>query len=276
MKINRILLKPGIKACSKEIPDYQLAKIVSTLFENEIKTENSILYQVELIKSKNNCKTYKLSYGNNVYYLKKFFEQSLSKKILNIFRTTKAFRCYSISHKLDAANIPVAEPVMYLTCTKRFINRESIFVTKKVDGIPLREYLKQDISSDLKEKALKKYFFLLGHFYKNGFKHGDPGLYNFFIDVKDNNDYSFTFLDLDVIHKLPIIPVIVVLNGLAKLYSLSGSYFSDKLPIYIKVFLDACKKPINMDKAICYLVEKGEQRIIKFKNRKRPKGQWVN
>lgn len=250
MLYQKIRLKSGIKVGYRETFDRQLAEISSMLFEDQYPVENRDTYRLEIIKTKNNCKTYRLICGNEVYYLKKFFEKSTFIKIRNIFRTSKAFRCYSISHKLAAANIPVAEPLMYITSTKRLIGRESIFVTKEVAGTSLMEFLEQDISPDLREQVLMKLFGLLGHFYKNGFKHGDPGLYNYFIELK-NGDYRITFLDLDVVHKFPKIPAVIALKSLGKMGSLWGhAFFVDKWSIYVKIFLDKFDPKINLDKAM--------------------------
>lgn len=267
MQSKVISLKKGIKVGYTEKLDYELAQIASTCFESNNPTVIGNSYQMELIKTKDNCRTYRLIWGNDVYYLKRFFEDSLFIKVRNVFRTSKAFRSYSISHKLAAANISVAEPLMFINFTKRIIEKESILVTKKVDGISLKEFLEQDISADLKEKILQQLFRLLGHFYKSGFKHGDPGLYNYFIDVR-KDDYIITFLDLDVVHKIPRMPVIIALNGLAKMSSLSGRHiFGDNWSVYVKTFLDVFNPSINFDEAMDYFDKEREKRIMKYKKR---------
>jgi hypothetical protein len=264
MKFKKICLNKGIKVGYRETFDAEIAEIASSLFSEDISTKLTASYKLEFFKARHNCKTYILTRGDEVYYIKKFFEQPLRKKILNVFRTSKAFRCFAISYKLAAIKISVAEPAMYLTNSKRIIERESIFVAKKAVGMNLVSVLlSQDIPLDEKEEAVKQLFLLLGYMHKNRFKHGDPCLPNFLIDhQKDNN--LITFIDLDQVHWMPYMPLFLALHGLAKINALSGPKISkllgEKWSIYVKSFLDGFNPRVELDEAICF-IERDKARI---------------
>lgn len=272
MKQKKIYLKKGIKAVYREAFDPELAEIACKLFGQNLQTDCSDSYKLELIKTKENCKTYKLSRGNNVYFLKKFFEPSFHKNVQNLFRTSKALRCFSTAFKLAAVNISVAEPVMYLTCSSRIIKKESILITKKAAGVQLMDFLKsQDVPSDAKEKALLKLFHSLGYFYKHRFKHGDPCLYNYFVDP-ENDEYLITFIDLDQVHQVAYMPDFFALHSLVKISTLGGGTFlTEHWPTYVQTFLNAYNPKITLDKAICSINKQKDRKGI-FRFRKHKKG----
>lgn len=261
MRVKKVCLSKGIKVGYREALDFELAEIASTLFAQTGSPNLTTSYKLELIKAKNNCQTYRLVRGDEVYFLKKFFDQPLYKKILNVFRVSKAFRCYATSFKLLSVNIPVAEPVMYLTYSRWIIEKESIFVTKKAAGIELMDFLTSpSISSSRKEEALKVLFHLLGHFCKNRFKHGDPCLYNYLIDPR-KDDYFITFVDLDQIHRVPYMPVYLALHCLTKIRRLGGgSLLQERWPIYVQTFLNAFNPKIDLAKAIRDIEKENERR----------------
>jgi hypothetical protein len=261
MKFKKDRLSKGIKVGYRETFDFELAEIASMLFSENISTKLTSSYKLEFLKARHNCKTYILTRGDEVYFLKKFFEPSLRKKILNIFRTSKAFRCYATSYKLASIKISVAEPVIYLTYSKRIIEKESIIVTKKTEGINLADYLlAQDIPIDKKTEAAKRLFQLLGYFYKKCYKHGDPCLPNYLIDPQNGGDI-ITFIDLDQVHRMPYMPVHLALHCLAKISGLGGSKLLGKnWPIYVKLFLDAFNPRIELAKAIRF-IERDQKRM---------------
>ncbi len=264
MKFKKVCLNKSIKVGYRETLNTEIAGIASSLFNENISTKLTSSYKLEFIKARHNCKTYILTRGDEVYYIKKFFEQSLRKKVLNLFRTTKAFRCYAISYKLAAIKIAVAEPVMFLTCSKRIIEKESIFITKKAAGIGAGTFLlSQNIPLDEKEEAVKQLFRFLGYLHKKRFKHGDPCLPNYIIDHQKDNDI-ITFIDLDQVHRMPYMPKLLAFHSLAKLNALCISELRKPLeegwPIYVKAFLEGFNPRIELDAAMRF-IERDKARI---------------
>lgn len=172
--------------------------------------------RLQLVRENRNREVYLIKEQDHVYYVKRFFATSTYEKIKNTV-LNKAVNSYRLSRRLMSAGFKVAEPVLAFQCRKK---GESVYVTKKLTGVQMNEFLDGDIPEVLKERVLNKFVITIANLFKNGFLHCDPTLSNFLIN-ENNNYYEVGLVDLDAIIHLSRPINTLTYKNLAKLYTRS-------------------------------------------------------
>lgn len=265
MKLKKIKITPEIKLYySDQKPDWDLVNKASRIFFGSI----------EPFKTKHRHQVYMLEHNNEVYYVKKFspptFEQELSYR----FRESKADNCLNISNQLRKANFKVVESIFVLNYQKKW-KHESLFVTKKTEGISLDDFFSSDVDNCEKKDVMSCLVSTLGVFYKNGFLHYDPVLINFFIDP-NQKPYEIIFLDFDSIsynRRISTKRTFDVLSkfcyfcyGFLESQNIGKLYSYDKVIFYLDIFLRSYNPKIKVDEAYKYLTQ-GTIKLLKRKGK---------
>lgn len=178
------------------------------------------------------AKVYRLTFRGEVYYLKIYTPQTMSKIIKNFFRPADAVRYFQTSLKLLNASITVAQPILALTRKKMFQATQSIFVTREVFGPNLRTYLMdEDIQHDFdcREKLISQLSHIWINLANHKLAHHDPHLLNFIVHADHKNqDFQINLIDIDNVYFKPFLPKKVLLEkNLQKLkWQLSRPEFS--------------------------------------------------
>jgi ribosomal protein L30E len=174
MKFQKVCTMAKVKTYYFKIFDEELTQIAATLFDNEhVQPQSDELKQITYYCTR---QVYRLKWGDEIYYLKKFVTPFLIKKLKNVIRLSKAVASMRKAWGLMEHNFEVAEPVAALTYQKNLFHKESIYITKNYSGSSLKEFLLSDASIEAKKKALWDFSTLLGDFYKYGYFHRDPHL----------------------------------------------------------------------------------------------------
>lgn len=270
MKIKQISFTSEIKLYySKEEPELNLVRSVSQIFDGSVQS----------FKKMPRHEVYLLEHGNNVYYAKKFFPTTFEQKLSYCIRKSKALKCFILFNQLVNANFKTIESVFVLNYQKG-LKRESILVTKKTDGVNLKDVLIMDIDRSVKKEVLVCLLLTLGTFLKKGFRHNDPGLENFLIDL-NKKPYEIIFMDLDAIESIPWLSPKRAFYSLNKLsFSIYATlvsqnnekaYSCEQAKFYIEQFLKSYDPEIEVNKALQYLT----RGIVKlFRNPKKYPGRF--
>lgn len=218
--------------------------------DNHLKTTINRIFassahsRLQLVRSNKNREVFLIEEQGRIYYLKRFFASSTIEKLKNIV-LNKAVNSLRLSHRLMSTGFLVAEPVLATKCRK---NGESIYVTKKLAGTPLDEFLSSDIPKILKEKAVNQFVITIANLFKKGFIHCDPALSNFLIQG-NNNHYEVGLVDLDAIIHLPRPINMITYKNLAKLYTFSSNFseFNNQQQAlkYLKNFIEIYNNKLN-------------------------------
>lgn len=192
--------------------DQNLAIAISRAFLNCDPDQSGL----QLVRSNRNREVYLVKGQDQVYCVKRFFPNSTLEKIKNAI-LNKPFNSFRLSQRLMSTGFLVAEPVSAFQCRK---NGEGVYVTKKLTGVPLNEFLSFDIPEALKEKVLDQFTVTIANLFKNGFLHCDLTLSNF-LSREKSNYYEIGLVDLDAIIHLPRPINSLTYKNLAKLYARS-------------------------------------------------------
>lgn len=247
-----------IRKHHKEL-DHNLATGIDRFFISNDPGDSGL----QLVRSNRNREVYLVKMQNQIYYVKRFFSTSTREKIKNII-LYKAFNSFRLSHRLMSTGFLVAEPVLAFRCHKK---GEGVYVTKKLTGFPLNEFLSFDIPEVSKEKALNQFVITIANLFKNGFLHCDPTLSNFLISEK-NDHYEIGLVDLDAIIQLPRPIDTLTYKNLAKLYARSPILweYRDELEEqnYLKTFIRIYNHrldPVTVRKRIGRMIAKRMSRL---------------
>ncbi|WP_333594249.1 lipopolysaccharide kinase InaA family protein [Anaerospora hongkongensis] len=225
----------------QDVLPYELAEeIIQSLWIN---TSQQINENYKLIQE-TKAKVYKLTFDNQVYYLKSYSPRSTSKILKNLFRPIEAIRCFQTDLKLNKANIPAAKPVLAITRKVNCFLVDSIFVTREVPGIDLFTYMTTSNlnNPELRKKIMKKLAIIWSDLINNNFLHIDPGLNNLIIKP-EKKDIQLKLIDIDAIYSLPFIPKkLLIIKNLLRLKQRMNFFAATKAEsnLFITHFLKRC------------------------------------
>lgn len=152
---------------------------------------------------------YKMQFRNEIYYVKSYTPQNLSKIVKNFFRPADAVRYFRTAIRLSQAGVPIAQPVLALTRKTGFHPPDSIYVTREVPGINLWTYLCQGVRSDLEQrkKMVSQFAFMWSRLIKLRLVHQDPQLGNYIASFgATEKDIQVNMIDVDNIYFIPLLP----------------------------------------------------------------------
>lgn len=195
--------------------DNSYDKLAGRIIEFFWANKNIEGYEFELIKA-DKSEVYKLHTPNAVYYVKYYQAQKFSKKIKNLVRKPAAARHFYTANKLLASRIGTAEPILGIVKDKNLLLKESLFVTREIQGINLYEHAKSQPEIDTRRIIIKKLAKLWAKLINNNFWHKDPRLFNIMLQ-EDGQSLELILVDIDNIYSLPIFPHRLVIKNLTKL-----------------------------------------------------------
>lgn len=142
--------------------------------------------------------------GSTRVFLKVFHSCGIADVVKDFFRDSKAKRFWRQGLALSAAgfNVPLTLAAGEL---RRFrILRRSFVVTQRIDGQPLPAVLEKfvgnraDVQSvQLKRRGLLRLAELIQKFHEHGFVHGDLVASNVLVELRQQRDPEFYFMDND-------------------------------------------------------------------------------
>ncbi len=267
MKLKQKKITPEIKLYyTDQEPDWDLVIKTSQLFDSNIKA----------LKRKPCHKVYLFEHNNDVFYAKKFAINNLEKRLRDRFHETKAIKCLKISNQLITTNFKVIEPIFVLNYKKN-LRHESLFITKKYDGISINDFLINETDNSKKKEVMFCLISTLGVLFRNGFIHHDPILANFFLD-KNKNPYEIIFLDLDSITYSQTISKKSTFLALSRFFFFYYkfllrqnnviSYSHEQILYYLDIFLKSYNPKIKIDSAYKYLIQ-GTVKLLKSKKERK-------
>lgn len=211
---------------------------------------------VELISSSGgrNIDVYKINYQNDIYYLKHYFYERISKKIqCNFIRKPEGSRNLKISNELIESGINTAEPIFGAT-KNNFITKDSLYLTKKAEKIELKKFLKKN---EFTKEILLKLANFWAKFVNNNLIHQDPGFNNLFIDYK-NDQLQITTIDIDDIYHLKFLPKKMIVHLLARflaktfiniyIYQEHNLLTERDVDNFIEVFIKNCNRDLDFSR----------------------------
>lgn len=220
---------------------YELAEeIIQSLWINKSQQLNENFKLVQETKAK----VYKLTFDNQVYYLKSYSPRNTSKILKNLFRPIEAIRCFQTDLKLNNANIPAAKPVLAITRKVNYFLVDSIFVTREVPGIDLFTYMTtyNFNNTEVRKKIMKSLAIIWSDLINNNFLHIDPGLNNLIIQP-EKKEVQLKLIDIDAIYSLPFIPKkLIIIKNLLRLKQRMNFFAATKAEsnLFITHFLKRC------------------------------------
>ncbi len=186
---------------------YELAEeIIRFVWLNQASSED--VEKFDLIRDIRS-KVYKLKFENEIYYLKSYTPQNMSKIVKNYFRPADAVRYFQTSIRINQAGMAVAQPILALTRKRGFHPADSIFVTREVPGVDLSTYLMGDAQYDpeLRKKIITQLALIYSKLVSHNLAHQDPCLRNFIIHPgQKEKDFQLQLIDVDNIYFMPLLP----------------------------------------------------------------------
>lgn len=220
MRIKRRRLAQRTVVYYSQLPDPELVAGVAKLFETMIGSAPGE-QNLKLIKrnyKERSRETYSLNFAEEIYYVKKFYPLTLRERLKYRRFSPRGVQCFFLSSLLLRAGFAIPEPVFALSYHRKLFHRESIFVTKKCNGISLKEFVRSEAETIIKNGVIHKFAQTLGRFYRKGFIQTDPNFGNFLLDLTPDNQ-TFVFIDIDAIIYKPYFGSKVVFKSIAKCFS---------------------------------------------------------
>ncbi|WP_110954082.1 lipopolysaccharide kinase InaA family protein [Anaerosinus massiliensis] len=166
-------------------------------------------------------KVYKMNFKNEIYYVKSYTPQTISKKIKNYFRPADAVRYFQTSIRIKQAGVAVAQPVIALTRKRGIYPSDSIFVTREIPGIDLYTFLMGEARANpvLRNNVISQLALILAKLSTHSLAHQDTSLYNFIVHPEQcNKILHIQLIDVDNIYFRPLLPQkLILLKNLKKL-----------------------------------------------------------
>lgn len=226
-------------------------ELLEDIIDKFIIIDDKTEYQAALFKDDKAHDVFKYKLDGNTYYIKKYENLKFKKKVKNLFRPAEGERYLKLLNKLQEIGVPTIKKGWAIKYGS-FINRESLFITEKISGQELIDFLDDSDDVKLREKAIENLSRLLNTLYINKLLSGDPNFSNFFVDEVG----EIKFIDMDSIKKFPAMSQRIIDKNLAKLLALAYVH---------EVELSLSEKRVLVNKT---LKEKKFQDILKLAKEK--------
>ncbi|MBM7622953.1 lipopolysaccharide kinase InaA family protein [Sporohalobacter salinus] len=269
MKLNK-------KRYDEKTTVYHYNKLEQDLVKKSVeclKTNKVNINNLNLVKSANGRKVFKLEFRNKNYYIKKYFYRKISKRIKNLFRVSEAVRASKISNRLLKVGIPVVRPILAITYKRNLWTQDSIFVTEGFNGITLQQYIAYgDYNRKMKCNIIKRVARLWAKFYSENFLNGDPNLASILIKF-GQTDFKIKLVDVDNIRYYPSLSWKAILENLADfnahtysgLDKMGGRKLSYKdRELFLREFSKTYGRKIDVQKTGDYINRKTVDELIEW------------
>ena len=210
MELKKIKIESNITVFCPEIVNNELLeKALYFLKLSDCKND------INLIKSKNAKKrtrhVFRFEVSGKTYFCKKYANNSLFKKIQDLFRNQRAIRAFKLSVFLNNNNIHTIKPVLAATYKNNFIFEDSIFISEECRGITIKNRLLNEITKEKKNELIENSTNLYISLINMNIYHRDPNLSNLMISHNE-----LTLIDLDDIKRIPFYSFITLFLNLEK------------------------------------------------------------
>ncbi len=123
----------------------------------------------------------------------------------NLFRSSRARRCWVAANALILRGVPTAKPLVFLEDRRYLWLRQSLFVTERISpGTRLREYVdetwgnaKSPLNLTEKIRVIERLAKTVALMHGRGASHGDLKATNVLIQAREDGPARFFFCDLD-------------------------------------------------------------------------------
>lgn len=176
---------------------YQRA-LATPAFEAFIRDPDSFFYQGRMLKDGDSTTVMAITLDDHTYVVKRYNLRNVWYGIRRLFRPTRAWRCWSSAHMLQAFDVATPAPVLMLERRWGLLRRQAYYMTALVEGPDVLQFLGDEpINGARWQQTLTRFQRLLQIMQAHRFVHGDMKATNFIA-----TDEALVVLDLDAMREV--------------------------------------------------------------------------